>query len=294
MKNSALVQNTDQPANLSFLGTSISYPSLVALPEITYRKENALSQSVLKKMGEHPRAAQLYETHGMEPTPAMIFGTRVHSYLEALALDPDTKLQDLFAEWDGRRGTKAHQAFVKDMGSREVLTATEFEQLREIDKTIRRKGTIQTLLNTSTHVEPGVFWQDKLTGLNCKARPDLLCDSIIVDFKTTTDLSDRGLQATILNLGYDVQAGFYIDGANAVAGGYESFVFVFLQTKAPFDARIIRLPDEWVSLGRKKYQQYITEYKSCMEEFGDAEWPGHPDYMTEIEMPTWLKQKELS
>lgn len=287
--SAAVLEQTDHPVN----APKVVFPSLTSMPEATYRSEKALSQSVLKKMGEHGRAAQLYEIYGMEPTAAMILGTRMHKLFEMMALEPDTKISDLFVSYKGKRQGKAYDTFKASVGDREVLSVTEMGQMEEVYATIRRKQTIQTLLNTSTHVEPAVFWEDKLTGLRCKGRPDLLCDSLIVDFKTTTDLSDRGIQNTIAGLGYDVQAGFYLDGVNtATAGGYESFVFIFLQTKAPFDARVIRLPDEWVDIGRKKYKQYIAEYKACQDEFGDSEWPGHPDYMTEIEIPNWLKQQE--
>lgn len=103
-------------------------------------------------------------------------------------------------------------------------------------------------------VEQVQLWEDKVTGLPCKAQLDIWVaqNELIVDIKTTSARSYREFLKSCEEYGYDRQAAFYLDGTP----GARRFVILGVQKQAPyevfyFEASACR---GCIEGGRKKYQ----------------------------------------
>ena len=139
----------------------------------------------------------------------------------------------------------------------------------------------------SGNAEISHFWRDEETGLVCRCRPDSkIDDGILVDLKSTTDARPRACQREIFKWGYHVQAAFYLDGVSATERSpFDRFVFIFVETKAPYGVRVYELSAEAIQRGRDEYRATlaaIAEYRD-----GGKQWTGYPTHIETIDLPSW-------
>ncbi len=120
------------------------------------------------------------------------------------------------------------------------------------DSVLRNKFASTVL--ESCLVEQVQLWQDKQTGLLCKAQTDIWVaeDQLLVDIKTTSARSYGEFLNHCEQYAYDRQAAFYLDGTPDAS----RFVILGVQKKTPysvfyFEASACR---GCVEGGRKKYQ----------------------------------------
>lgn len=121
-------------------------------------------------------------------------------------------------------------------------------------------------------IQPRLVWHSD--GVECSGRPDHIDEDyhIINDLKTAHDLSDDALTYAIEKYGYDIQAAAYLEGA---AQKYEwdrpLFRFIFVETEAPFDVRIIEPDALMLSSGAALWRKAVATWGACMR---SGEWPG--------------------
>ena len=103
-------------------------------------------------------------------------------------------------------------------------------------------------------VEQVQLWEDKQTGLPCKAQTDIWVseNELIVDIKTTSARSYGEFLQSCEDYAYDRQAAFYLDGTPQA----KRFVILGVQKKAPFDVFYFEASAcrGCIEGGRKKYQ----------------------------------------
>lgn len=80
--------------------------------------------------------------------------------------------------------------------------------------------------------ELSIYWSDDGNG-RWKARPDCLCDDVIVELKTTTDIRPNHFLKSRKRFGYDLQAAHYIDGVRRLIGRAPRFVYVAVESVKP-------------------------------------------------------------
>ena len=138
-------------------------------------------------------------------------------------------------------------------------------------------------------VEHTVFWTDAETGIECKARFDVL-GPLLVDLKTTRDASPRGFQRAIATYGYHIQAAHYMAGA--IANGMEprGFLFACVETSAPYLAAGYLMGNPTLEQGERERREALTTYAQCLR---DDRWPGYNDDRIEvIDLPEWAWKDE--
>ena len=126
----------------------------------------------------------------------------------------------------------------------------------------------------------------ELLGCNVRIRPDYLKDDIIVDLKTSHDSRIESFQRSIFTYGYDLQAAFYLDCAAQIDGKQRRFLWVAVESEAPYGVCVYE-PDEAVlERGRKLYRQAIKTYLECAE---IDYWPAYPTTTQTIKLPRYLE-----
>lgn len=107
------------------------------------------------------------------------------------------------------------------------------------------------LLRMPHDPELSVFWDDPDLGIPCKARIDrwISQTSCVLDLKTTSDLTLSGLEKNVHNFGYHMQAAWYMRAACIMANALPEFLFVFVESSAPFDVVVSPLRTETVEQG---------------------------------------------
>ena len=156
------------------------------------------------------------------PGAAQVFGTLFHSLLleDKLALDLTPKM--------AKQLSSMRESTLRNRFARSVLEVASVEQVQ--------------------------LWEDKQTGLPCKAQTDIWVseNELIVDIKTTSSHSYGEFLQSCEDYAYDRQAAFYLDGTPYA----KRFVILGVQKKAPFDVFYFEASAcrGCIEGGRKKYQ----------------------------------------
>lgn len=147
--------------------------------------------------------------------------------------------------------------------------------------------------------EQSMFWKDKDTGIWCRCRPDFTPKHgrYLVDYKTSASANPEEFKKAILNMGYDQQAAWYLEGYEAVTGKRpESFWFIVQMKNPPYLVSIIRIGAASLARGETLNQYARSTLAWCLE---NDEWPGYiprigePARMFDVDVPPFaLNQYE--
>lgn len=133
------------------------------------------------------------------------------------------------------------------------------------------------------------IWRD-IGGALCRMMIDWQgpTETEIWDVKTTgVKLNDHSIQSLILNMGYDLSAGFYLRGLShllpKLAGRFR-WKWIFIEDSEPFEVRVIEPSAELLEVGDRKAALAIAKWDRCI---AANEWPGYAPTVTRIENPEW-------
>lgn len=140
-----------------------------------------------------------------------------------------------------------------------------------------------TALLKTGQAEKSIFFRDVDTGLQFKARPDVLHDDFIVDLKTARDASLDAFAREIYDKGYHIQAAMQCDAMKIVTGKeINDFLFVVVEKEAPYALGIYPLDSVALEAGREEFNSLKVRLKEC---FDKDEWPSYQtDYAS---LPRW-------
>jgi len=186
--------------------------------------------------------------------------------------------------------TKEGRQFKLDNAHKAPLTHNAWLNLKLMDAAACRIPQLMQLMgNSLMQREVSVTWVDPEFGVQCKARPDLVFpmgdgDVIMLDVKTTDDVSPKEFYYNALRFGYDVQQAIYTDALKHNGLNVSSFIFVVVGSSYPHIAKMYTLYEDIVMLGKVKYRDRISQYAKCLT---SGVWPAYGDDVSEI-MPGGL------
>lgn len=197
--------------------------------------------------GRAQRYAEVYGKSLFSGNAATGFGTLVDAACEAemrgrdwrsmVAVPPPSVLAS-----DGSRRGKAYTEWRSTLPAGGLeCNAVDFAKVEDIIASIREHEAANALLEAATHTQYSVFWTDE-NGHRRKARADGVTDSEWFDLKTTSS-EWRDLKWSFVRFGYDWQDVWYRDAAAAAGFGPFQFKFIVVQTFAPFDVKVVTLPE---------------------------------------------------
>lgn len=222
-----------------------------------YHSRPELSASQIKQILSNPH---LYATGFKQPqSDAMALGSAIHS----LVLEPH-KFNDEFAvlpELNLRtnEGKAAKLLFESQAQGKTVLKADQYETAQNASLSIIRSKIAYLLQNGA--VEESYF--SNLHGIDVRVRPDYYREDIgvVFDVKTTQDASADGFTKAVANFMYYVQAAFYLKTLQSLGKKAERFVFVAVETKAPYMVGVYELAPEAIDFGWNEIQRAFEIYK---------------------------------
>jgi len=235
---------------------------------------------------DHPKLGR----NKRESTAAMSKGTLVHAIL---AGSDEIEVGD-FKDFK----TKAAQEWrdgVEASGRIAVLPPS-YEEGMSIAGAVRARaaqGIGHTPFGPDAKNEVSAIWQEK--GCFCRARFDVLevgDYANIWDYKSCADVSDRGIERSIVKYGYHIQAAFYLRGLETLMPKYRgrtSFVFVFFETTAPYAVRRVTLQPSWLTAASAKVNEAINLWAHCIE---TNKFPLTPPDTLKLELPAYLDDSD--
>jgi hypothetical protein len=115
------------------------------------------------------------------------------------------------------------------------LTEEEYVTCIGMMKSLSQNPITASLLVGGTP-EVSYFWTDPETGLECKARADYRRKGgVLVDIKTTTDVSEAAFPYSVLNYQMHLSAAHYLEAATLCEGEtFDRFVLIACEKNAPY------------------------------------------------------------
>lgn len=126
-----------------------------------------------------------------------------------------------------------------------------------------------------------------------KCRADAITSNgqIVVDLKTTDDVSEEGFGATIAQRRYHVQAAWYLDILHRLYGTDAPlhFAFIAAQKTRPYDVAVHYLTDNEIEVGRRLYQKDLA--RIVLAEHRNH-WPGvAAGKPIKAKLPAWERRR---
>lgn len=258
-----------------------------------YHLHEAVSKSDLDLINKSPAHYIEAKMCPKEQTPSMLLGSVVHK----LILEPETFCHEYAVCPEIDRRTKAGKEQWKEFtdGLTDDITVIDkatYELALTVAEAVKNHPVASRLL-TGGQAEQSYFWNHK-SGTECKCRPDYLRTDIktVVDVKTTQDASPEEFTKTAYKFRYHVQAAWYTDGLKQCGIDINNFMFIVVETKAPYNVMVYAADDNMMTLGRSEAEKNLETYISCKK---CNNWHGYEESpkINSLSLPEWVLRKEF-
>jgi exodeoxyribonuclease VIII len=247
-----------------------------------YHRHPAVSRSKLVTMMKSPLHCKFEMDRGQdEPTAAMVLGSAAHTAI----LEPE--LFDLtYVECNADGRTNEGKALKKAYAAagKTVFKPHEMADVRGMAAAVLGHKTAGELLKDGD-AELSMFWTDLDTGQECRARPDYMrCDGMLVDIKSCQSAHPDDFQKHAFNMNYHIQAAFYLDGCVSLGLAFDQFVFIAVESTAPYAVAVYVADTAFLQRGRELYQEALRKFVACQS---SNVWPSYSDAPMFISLPRW-------
>ena len=255
-----------------------------------YRAMPGLNKSSIEQILRCPLEYKLGLETQTEATPAMAFGTLVHSMI----LEPETvdKLYHVMNQPATTKAGKAERVKALEEG-KTIVNASDFTKAKAMQARVQAHPAASWLLGLPGHSEVSMFWEMQTEDgriRQCKARADRIAKvgegEVIIDLKTTSGpVSPAELEKTVARFGYHRQAAWYSDGYERIAGKAPvGFYFIFVSTATPYLVTACKMDHESSAIG---WGDCLKAERLLYEAEKSGVWHGYADQLIEIGLPQW-------
>lgn len=256
--------------------------------DVYHADRSCVSVSGLKQILRSPAHFQAYLSGEQnKQTPAMYMGTAVH----ARVLEPAVFQAEYVVAPVGDKRSKQYKEFEIANADKKILTPEQMVTLEGIAQSVSRHANAATLIQAGL-IEHSFVWQDELTGIWLKIRPDCLCTDfetgICLDLKKTLDAGNQPFARSAVNYGYDLQAAVYLEGLRKIWRRDFDFAFLAVEEDSPHACALYGAPAEMLERGHRMFRKALNRLAICRE---TDEWPAYqPNGDFEIlDWPHWAK-----
>lgn len=252
----------------------------VPLPT-SYDELDGLRWTHLARMRRSPKH---YREYTPPRTTAMTLGTALHAMVSG---------EHQVCAYPGpvRRG-KEWDRFQQEHAGDIILTKRELDLVERMGGALLKHSEASSILARVTGREHVLQWQRD--GRLCKCKLDAYGPRLLVEIKSTRDVSGRAFGRQIAQLGYLHQAAFYHSGWMAEWDEHPEHVILAVENCSPFDVRVDDVPRELVMVADREIDRLLTRLRECEER---DEWPGLAPgrgKLGEIVPEWWISDEEVS
>lgn len=207
--------------------------------------QHALSSSSLKMILKSPKTYRNVTKYG-DPnadSPALSAGKLAHW----MVLEPH-KIDELHFVEASTKNTKIYKEAKEKYG--EVFLNKERKAAERLTDAVLRNEAALELIQGSEFEIPAI---EMMEGLPFRGKADIIKGNVIIDYKTSADLSSFKWSAD--KYGYDLQAYMYKRMFKA-----DDFKFLVID-KGSCDIGIFETSDEFIARGEDKFHRAVDNYK---------------------------------
>lgn len=218
------------------------------------------------------------ETYHLDPTPPDAPRRPTAKQVEALGRACPREGTKAREEWDRIAAAAAwwadwDAAHPIPEGST-ALPADRWLQLQGMADSLALDPLISEILTSPGQAEQPLFWRDPDLGIVCRCKPDwLTADGWVLDLKSTISANPRRFRWQAWDLGYDIQAWFYLRGVERALGIQpRGFVFAAAEKRRPFVAVPFLASEALLERGRARTEAAVAQLLECRR---TGVWPGY-------------------
>jgi hypothetical protein len=222
-----------------------------------YHSDSSISASGLKWINKYSVYHFIHKT--FNETPSMAFGTAVHTAL--LEKDdfydiyyPMPEIGDL-----RKKENKQLKAEAEEKAEGKILLShQDYQRIKHIIQNFKKNKLAQHYCRGEVELSHYLEFND----VPVRVRPDVInhVSGFITDVKTCQDASPEAFRRDVWKWGYHLQAAFYMDMLEV-----DTFKFVCVEVNHPYTVVVHTLDDEFIKLGRKKWQQALDDWKLYLD-----------------------------
>ena len=239
----------------------------------------AVSSSYAKTWHKQSPAHANADT-GPKFSTAFDIGTATHSWaLEGVLpiKGPDTRRG---SAWQEAKAVAALRGTV-------ALTSGDYDKVERMVEALRNNEHIAKLLDHPKRIVEASVFAKHPVGLCMKARPDLFIEKqgIVVDVKTTVSAEPYAFEKQAYNLGYAVQAAWYVKTLSLVGIEAKRFLFCNVEKEPPYATSIVEVGDDLMKHSAEIVERVLIEIQQAKETNSYATgWPA----VHVATLPNWL------
>ena len=221
-----------------------------------------ISSSGLKLLLDDEQAFIDKYIHGKytaEENAAFSVGTYIHTMiLEPHLLDVET------AVFPGdRRAKQAYADFVIGNEGRTVITQSEFDMAKAIEKNYKKMELASKMINKGASEQ--TFCAD-IMGVPCKVRWDSIGKTYGIDVKTTSfPITAESIEETIHRYDYALSAAFYMAVTRMCGVNLKDFFFLFANKKN-HDTILVKATDRLLRIGEAQFKSALLKYNALIQD----------------------------
>ncbi len=254
-----------------------------------YHASEAIGSSLLKKISLKSLLHAINDD--FKTSSAMDLGSAIH----AAILEPETFSNEFAVSEKFDRRTKAGKiaaaAFEEANAGKTIITEDQKKIVESVRKSVLNHPIASGMLKGA---ESEYSYFTEIDGINCKCRPDLYHPEhgCLVDLKSCADASKDGFIRACINLGYHIQAAFYLDVFNKANGtDIKEFYFIAVETTKPYAVSTYKMGEVELNLGRAQYKAALGMLKKYKETPEEIDHFGYEEVINEIQFPIWALEK---
>ena len=263
-----------------------TYPGL---PFKQYQQMTGMNFSSLIKLKKTPAHYKWAKDHPIDPSPAMLVGSIVHTGL----LEPQHLINEYAVAPKVDRRTKVGKEewenFCITNMERTVVDKATYDKASGMMQSVRNHPFANDLLAPSkgtSELTIAFDWPDPRNDM--KARIDRLNgDDTIIDIKTTRDV--KSFSKSLYNFGYHIQAAIYIEAANSAGNAIDHYYFICVESEAPYGVGVYKLCLAAIDEGFMQATDLLQRYNSLSMY---DEWPAtYNSSYSPVDLPAWAYEE---
>ena len=278
------------------------------MSEVAYHKLDACNASTLGNLKDsNERMAMFKRSTEEEDTIPRRVGRAVHLRIESQEKfnqtyrRPDECAQPGCARfgnkydergqwWCGYHGKKVPPV----LDGATILPVLEYDMVVAMSRNIEEHPKVGALIKATPQKmkEVVLVWESQVyPKLLHNSRIDLLCGEkkMVIDLKTSRDVSPARFKNDALKFNYWIQAALYMRGVEALfPGEFKHYMIVSVEKTPPFQVAAYVLDPSWIGMIQEQLEKeggYIDRYSQAVS---TNQWPGYDDLM-DLEPPAYFQ-----
>lgn len=245
-----------------------------------YFSNEALSFSTIKELLNSPKHFWRAKEEGIKKTPSMELGTAIHCGI----LEPKEFEKNYILEPQLDKRSKAYKEWLATEGEGKLLYSEETKEIIDNALSSTYSDAISLIKEGRTVNEEAFFFEDTFLKMKCKV--DAYCkeEKILIDLKTSSDISPREFQSQIFKRAYHMQMAHYREALESNGCPVDCVKIVAISTTKPFDVVEYELDNIVLDQAMVELKELYKETARVIS-FGDR--GGYSNKPISVEYPKW-------